>query len=245
MPSLYVRRLSVRPTEAMDAYLTEIPAVQALTRESLELTSPVAILVGENGTGKTTLLEALALACGFQAEGGSRHFNARQTRSGSNLADHLILGRSPARPRDGFYLKAENFYQTISYVDELEREDSTDYAAYGGKSLHERSHGEGFLELIQNRFVGHGLYLLDEPEAALSPMRQLTLLVEMKRLQDAGSQIILATHSPMLMAYPGAQVLLLDEAGIRSVDYRDTEHYQTTKLFLDNPEQMLHYLLRD
>jgi len=243
MNPLYIRSLSVVPSEEMDEYLLDIPAVQALIHEPLELKRPVTILVGENGTGKTTLLEALALASGFQAEGGSRHYNRDQIRNGSNLSTCLRVKRGPVRPSDGFYLKTENYYQTISYVDELEESYSTGYASYGGDSLHHSSHGEGLLKLVQNRFYGNGIYLLDEPEAALSPMRQLSLIVELKRLEEQRSQIVLATHSPILMAFPGAQVFLLNGEGIRETDYRETEHFQTSKLFLENPEQMLHYLL--
>ena len=237
MNTLYIKNLYVRSGEELEPYLLHIPAVQQLLREDLSIDSPVTILVGENGSGKTTLLEAVAVASGFQAEGGSRFFNRSQSKPASNLHENLVVARGK-RPADGYFLKAENYFQTISYVDETEAWDS-----YGGQSLHHRSHGEGFLDLVQNRFSGHGLYLLDEPEAALSPMRLLTLMVEISRLVELHSQFILATHSPILMAYPGAQVLQLDEEGIHRMDYRQTEHYQVTKMFLENPELMLHHLL--
>ncbi|WP_455012882.1 AAA family ATPase [Hominenteromicrobium sp.] len=143
-----------------------------------------------------------------------------------------------AYPKDGFFLRAESFYNAASYIDTLDEIPSV----YGG-SLHEKSHGESFLALVQNRFRGHGLYLLDEPEAALSPMRLLTLMGEIDRLTEAGSQFIISTHSPILMAFPGAEVLEITGAGIRSVPYRETEHFTVTRSFLENPERMLRILL--
>lgn len=145
--------------------------------------------------------------------------------------------------KDGFFLRAESFYNAASYLDELQKDDPTTLVSYGCVSLHEQSHGESFLALVQNRFGGEGLYLLDEPEAALSPSRILTLMVEINQLVQENSQFIISTHSPILMAFPNARIYLIDESGIRSVNYRDTEHFSLTKQFLDDPERMLHYLL--
>ena len=204
------------------------------------------VLVGENGTGKSTLLEAVAVACGFNAEGGTRNFDFSTRATHSPLHEYLTVGRT-AYPRDGFFLRAESFYNVATNIDEMEESPwgSGILNSYGGVSLHSRSHGESFLALVKNRFGGEGLYLLDEPEAALSPSRLLTLLCEVRRLVESDSQLIIATHSPILMAYPGARLYLLGEDGVRAVDYRETEHYQLTKRFLDDPERMLHYILKD
>ncbi len=227
-----------------DAYLEGIPAIAGLGL--LELHQPVTFLVGENGSGKSTLLEAVALALGFNPEGGSRNFafSTRDTHSG--LHNYLRLHRGPYRPKDGFFLRAESFYNVSSEVDRLANYQPGDglYQSYGGKSLHHQSHGESFLSLVHHRFWGQGIYLLDEPEAALSPARHLTLLAELHRLVQAGSQLVIATHSPLLMAYPQGEILLLGEGPIRPVEYRETEHYQITKSFLDSPERMLRILLR-
>lgn len=230
-----------------DAYLEGIPAIAGLGL--LELHQPVTFLVGENGSGKSTLLEAVALALGFNPEGGSRNFafSTRDTHSG--LHNYLRLHRGPYRPKDGFFLRAESFYNTATEVEELSKRSLSAppeefYRNYGGKSLHHQSHGESFLSLVHHRFWGQGIYLLDEPEAALSPARQLTLLAELHRLVQAGSQLVIATHSPLLMAYPQGEILLLGEGPIRPVGYRETEHYQITKSFLDSPERMLRILLR-
>lgn len=230
-----------------DAYLEGIPAIAGLGL--LELRQPVTFLVGENGSGKSTLLEAVALALGFNPEGGSRNFafSTRDTHSG--LYNYLRLHRGPYRPKDGFFLRAESFYNTATEVEELSKRSLSAppeefYRNYGGKSLHHQSHGESFLSLVHNRFRGEGIYLLDEPEAALSPARQLTLLAELHRLVEAGSQLLIATHSPILMAYPQGEILLLGEEPIHPVGYRETEHYQITKSFLDHPERMLRILFQ-
>lgn len=230
-----------------DSYLQDIPAIKGLSL--LELRQPVTFLVGENGSGKSTLLEAVALALGFNPEGGSRNFafSTRDTHSG--LHDYLRLHRGPYRPKDGFFLRAESFYNTATEVEELSQRSLSAppeefYRNYGGKSLHHQSHGESFLSLVHNRFRGEGIYLLDEPEAALSPARQLTLLAELHRLVEAGSQLLIATHSPILMAYTQGEILLLGEEPIHPVEYRETEHYQITKSFLDHPERMLRILFQ-
>lgn len=229
-------RLNSLPEE--DSYLGGLPVVRHLAqREELFFSKSVTFLVGENGTGKSTLLEAIAVAYGFNAEGGTRNFSFSTNSTHSELYRHLTLSRS-AYPKDGFFLRAESFYNAASYIDEIGAAHN-----YGGRSLHKQSHGESFLSLMENRFSGNGLYLLDEPEAALSPGRLMTLLVHIHALVQKNSQFIIATHSPILMAYPGAEVYLLTEDGIRSVGFRETEHYQLTRRFLENPEKMLHYLL--
>ena len=230
-----------------DSYLQDIPAIKGLSL--LELRQPVTFLVGENGSGKSTLLEAVALALGFNPEGGSRNFafSTRDTHSG--LYNYLRLHRGPYRPKDGFFLRAESFYNTATEVEELSKRSLSAppeefYRNYGGKSLHHQSHGESFVSLVHNRFRGEGNYLLDEPEAALSPARQLTLLAEIHRLVEAGSQLVIATHSPILMACSQGEILLLGEEPIHPVEYRETEHYQITKSFLDHPERMLRILFQ-
>ena len=214
---------------------------------ALTFPAPVTFFVGENGTGKSSLLEAIAVACGFNPEGGTRNFRFATRETHSELGEYLTPIRK-GYPRDGFFLRAESFYNVASSIDEMDEGGILGprvIDSYGGVSLHRQSHGESFLALVKNRFGGEGLYLLDEPEAALSPSRLLTLLCEVRRLVESDSQLIIATHSPILMAYPSARLYLLGEDGVRAVDYRETEHYQLTKRFLDDPERMLHYLLKD
>ena len=222
-----------------NSYLQVLPAVQYLRKVStLNFSSPVTFFVGENGTGKSTLLEAIAVAFGFNAEGGTRNFRFSTNQTHSELCDNISLVKR-AYANDGFFLRAESLYNAATYIDEVEAT-----LNYGAVSLHHQSHGESFMSIVQNRFSGNGLYLLDEPEAALSPMRLLTLLAEIQRLTEMNSQFIIATHSPILMAFPGAEIMEFSADGIRKVSYKETEHYQITKRFLDNPEQMLHYLLK-
>ena len=193
----------------------------------------VTFLIGENGTGKSTLLEAIAVAWGFNAEGGTRNFHFATQESHSQLHNHITLTRGVRRPRDGFFLRAESFYNVVSEIDRL------DVAhAYGGRSLHEQSHGESFFAHFTERFGGDGLYILDEPEAAVSPTRQLAMLVRMHDLVRQRSQFIIATHSPIIMAYPDAQILLLDDNGIAPVRYEDTEHFVVTREFLNDRSRM-------
>lgn len=230
------------------SYLTAIPAIRYLMRAGqLGLEKPVTFFVGENGTGKSTLLEAIAVAYGFNPEGGTKNFRFSTEDSHSALWQSLTLVKR-GYASDGFFLRAESFYNVATNIDRMDREPSFGppvVDSYGGVSLHHRSRGESFLALVQNRFGGHGVYLLDEPEAALSPARQLTLLCHIDGLVKKRSQFIIATHSPILMAYPGAQIFQFSEDGIQSVDYRETEHYQVTRRFLENPERMLKYLLED
>lgn len=250
MATKFLKKISFIGELAGGSYLNDIPAVKYLTQAGeISIDNDVTIFVGENGTGKSTLLEAIAVACGFNPEGGSRNFTFATAETHSELCKHIMVSRHTI-PKDGFFLRAESFYNVVTHIEELDSDEMADMLgaakikdSYGGISLHNQSHGESFLALVKNRFGGNGLYILDEPEAALSPMRLLTLIRLMKDLVDNGSQFIISTHSPILMAFPGAQILELSERGIKPTCYQDTEHYQVTKRFLDNPEKMLLYLL--
>lgn len=231
-----------------DEYVNQIPAVRFLAQGGvLTFSSAVTVLVGENGTGKSTLLEAIAIALGFNPEGGSRNFTFSTYRAHSSLHEQLVIGRD-AHPKDGFFLRAESFFNLATDIERMDAAPSFDgpvKGGYGGVSLHERSHGESFLALAQHRFFGHGLYILDEPESALSPNRLLSLLAIMHRLVRQDSQFIIATHSPILMSFPDAQVLSLSEEGILPVDYRKTEHYLLTRRMLEEPESVFRHLFSE
>lgn len=241
----YLTSVRLRHPLPAESYLCGLPAVRYLMEGgTLTFDRPVTFLVGENGTGKSTLLEGIAVACGFNPEGGTRNFSFSTRATHSPLGEYL----TPARrryPKDGFFLRAESFYNVATHIDELDETVPGPRLidSYGGVSLHHQSHGESFLSLVEHRFGGHGLYLLDEPEAALSPARLLTLMVLLDQLVKKDSQFVIATHSPILMAFPGARLYQLGEAGVTAVDYQETEHYQLTRRFLENPERMLHYLL--
>jgi len=214
--------------------------------DGFEFQSEVTFLVGENGSGKSTLLEAVAIAWGFNAEGGTQNFRFSTAKAHTELHDHIRLVRSARRPRDGFFLRAESFFNLASNMDELDKEPSFTPPirnSYGRLSLHQQSHGESFMALVMHRFGGDGLYILDEPEAALSPTRQLALLRRMHELVQNNSQFIIATHSPILMAYPGAKILQLDQHGIREIAYEETEHFVVTRNFLGNRQALLKELL--
>jgi predicted ATPase len=227
-----------------EEYLNKIPALQNLNHFAFK--KPVTFLVGENGSGKSTLLEALAIHCGFNPEGGTRNFNFSTNETHSSLYKNLKVSRSIPFPSDGFFLRAESFYNVATEIDRLAEGDPIFLNRnYGGKSLHEQSHGESFLALALNRFRGNSIFFLDEPEAALSPSRQMTLLARINDLVKDDSQFIIATHSPILMAYPHAEIIMLTETGIKSVAYEETEHYILTKRFLNNTERMLHYLFEE
>jgi predicted ATPase len=220
---------------------------------SLTLSSPVTFLVGENGSGKSTLLEALAWSVGFGAQGGSRdhHFSvllnldseAEPPGPFTEDVDGHALGRAlrlgwRQRSTSGFFLRAETFFNFSSYLESV----GSTFERYGGGSFHSKSHGEAFLALFENRFED-GLYILDEPEAALSPQRQLAFLRILHELTAPRiAQFVIATHSPILLAFPGATVLSLDSGRIVQVDYRDTEHYRLTRDFLEAPERFFRYL---
>lgn len=248
MERRYIGEVLLEGEIAPNSYLSRVPAVRHLmAHRTLPITDPVTIFVGENGTGKSTLIEAIAVAFGFNPEGGSRNFNFSTAATHAELWKHLVLAKQDY-PEDGFFLRAESYYNVATNIDEMDAEPAFSppvIQSYGGVSLHEQSHGESFLALVHNRFFGNGLYILDEPEAALSPSRLLTLMVEMVQLVKQRSQFIIATHSPLLMAFPGACVYQITDTGIQRVAYRDTDHYRITRAFLDDPDKMLSALLEE
>ncbi|HSY20356.1 MAG TPA: AAA family ATPase [Candidatus Acidoferrales bacterium] len=229
-------RLERDAVTSFDEYPFCVPAIRHLHR--LEFHPAVTFFVGENGSGKSTLLEALAVKLGFNAEGGSKNFNFATRETHSRLNEFIRVERGIGRPTDHYFLRAESFYNLASQIDDLSAAFS-----YGGKSLHAQSHGEAFLSLLANRLQGDGVYLFDEPEAALSPQRQLSVLTLLHRLVYHQSQIIIATHSPILLAYPNARIYQFSEDGIKEVKYTETEHYQVTRDFLNRHERMLEILL--
>lgn len=225
-------------------YTAQIPSLRDGLQ--LRLKSNVTFFVGENGSGKSTLLEGIAESCGFSLSGGNRNHNRntgyRFEGYESPLTEILQLSWTPRRINDGFFMRAENFFNFASYIDELALEDNRILQAYGGRSLHEQSHGESFLSLFNNQFES-GIYLLDEPEAALSPARILAFISVINQLEQSGrAQFIIATHSPILICYPGASIYQFDEDGIAETTYEDTEHFTLTKSFLDNPRLYLRHL---
>ena len=224
---------------SFDAYPYSLPVIKGL--DTLRFHPRVTFVVGENGSGKSTLLEAIATAWGFNPEGGTRNFNFSTASTHSGLWQCMRLSKGYQRPKDGFFLRAESFYNLASNIDTMDSEPGPGVPvinSYGGKSLHHQSHGESFFSLMIHRFGGDGLYILDEPEAALSPARQLAMLNRMHQLVSENSQFIIATHSPIIMAYPDAEILMITESGIDKVDYEETDHYQTTKLFINNYQKM-------
>ncbi|MGT2507134.1 AAA family ATPase [Cupriavidus basilensis] len=244
--SQFISRVSLRRdiVNSFERYPFCLPAVRAL--DAMEMHPKVTFLVGENGSGKSTLMEAIAVAMGYNAEGGTRNFSFGTRRSHSVLHEYLRIARGFKRPRDGFFLRAESFFNVATEIERLDEEPGFGppvINAYGGRSLHEQSHGESFLALMMHRFGGNGLYLLDEPEAALSPQRQLAVLSRIHDLVEDGSQFIIATHSPILMAYPNAWIYTCSPDGVARIDYQDTEHFRVTRDFLASPERMLRVLL--
>lgn len=249
----FIRSIEVTDPDGVEegAFPWTLPAVAALAEEGLELDPRVTFLVGENGSGKSTLIEAFAVAAGLNPEGGSRNFSYSTRDSHSGLSAALRLIRGPRRPRTDFFLRAESFFTAATHLEVLRREAAEAglggdaLAAYGGRSLHEQSHGESFLAVLMNRFGPDGLYFLDEPEAALSAQNCLTCLRRMHQLVEGGSQFVVATHSPILLAFPGATIYECGEAGLARVDYDDASPVRVTRGFLASPERFIGLLLED
>jgi predicted ATPase len=240
-PSRYLVDMSLNRDEvpSFEEYPFCLDSVRSLRRIALH--PKVTYFIGENGSGKSTLLEAVAVNWGFNPEGGTRNFQFGTRPSHSVLHEYLRLGKGVKRPQDGYFLRAESFFNVATEIERLDEEPGGPpiIDAYGGRSLHEQSHGESFLVLLTERFRGHGLYILDEPEAALSPQRQLAVLARIHQLVERGSQFVVATHSPILMAYPDSAIFQCGPGGLVPIEYEETEHYQVTKDFLDNREKML------
>lgn len=216
------------------SYLRKIAAIREL--DELSFNTPVTFFVGENGSGKSTLLEAIAVAYGFNPEGGTLNYSFSTYDSHSELHDAMRLVRSFNKAKWGYFLRAESFYNVATAEEE--------YTKIQGipQHYHEKSHGESFLSVIQKNFDQNGLYILDEPEAALSPQRQLTLLLEMSKCVKNDSQFIIVTHSPILLGYPNADILSFDEGAIKPISYEDTQSYQITKMFINDRRQILRHL---
>lgn len=232
-------RLEEENIPSKNSYPFTIPAISHFS--SLDFQNKVTFFVGENGSGKSTLLEAIAYQCQFNTAGGGRNNRYEVHASQSDLGEYLQLSWSPTKLTNGFFLRAESFYQFATHIDQLDEFDSKKkFASYGGKSLLQQSHGESFLSLFLHRFRGEAIYLLDEPEAALSPQRQLSFLRILHDLAETEEcQFIIATHSPILLGYPNATILSFDGDQIEEIAYEDTEHYQITKYFLQYREKML------
>mgnify|MGYP006298933151 CR=1 FL=1 len=238
MPDGFLRYVRFRDDAEpeWERYPFSIPAVREI--ESVALDPDVTFLVGENGSGKSTLIEAIAVLAGMNAEGGSKNLRFETNRTESPLHKVLRPVRNARREKTEFFLRTESYYNVGTALEQM----PGGTAPYGGKSPHEQSHGESFLNLALHRFGPEGLYILDEPEAALSPQRQLSFLARIHELVEQDSQFIVATHSPILMAYPGATIYLLTEEGVEQVDYEDTEHFQLTRDFLNHRERYFRHL---
>lgn len=228
-----------------DSYLRDIPALANIS--VLDFNNNITFFVGENGTGKSTMIEAIAVAYGFSAEGGTRNYRFSTYESHSPLYRAISMTKGIQRPKNGYFLRAESFYNVASKAEDYRDGINPEYyyRNYGGRSLHEQSHGESFLSLIQGYFDGNGLYILDEPESALSPQRQLTLIIEIDRLSKLGAQFIIASHSPLLLGIPGADILSFDDRHIHPCSYTETESYQVTELFINHRDYLLKRLLSD
>ncbi len=244
----YVRAIKLK-TNLIDSYKSfpfHLPAVESL-KEELSFHPNVTYLVGENGMGKSTLLEGIAVSLGFNPEGGTQNFNFSSYDSHSDLADYLSLAKGFHKPSNQFFFRAETYYNVATNIEELDRDPlggGKIIDSFGGTSLHQQSHGESFFSAFMYRFGGDGLFILDEPEAALSPIRQLSMLTRIHDLVNEGSQFIISTHSPILMAYPDARMLQLTKAGISDSTLEDTEHYKIMKQFFEDKDRLLHHLFQ-
>jgi predicted ATPase len=226
-----------------DSYPFNLPIVRNL--KTLEFSKSVTYIVGENGSGKSTLLEAIATLLGLNAEGGSRNFNFRTQETHSSLYKELRAVRADLNYKNAFFFRAESFYNVASEVDRIANDDRHMLDSYGGISLHEQSHGESFMALFTNRLRNKGLYIFDEPEAALSYTNQLRFLVWMKDAISEGSQIIISTHSPVILAYPDAEIYVAEDGILNKSSYNDCYIYRDMLSFVMNKDLVLKELLSE
>lgn len=245
-PGPYLRRVEIDPKRVPSdgGYAFKLPVIRKLSSEPLTFHPKVTFFVGENGSGKSTLLEGIAVACGLNPEGGSVNFNFATKETHSKLHWALNVVKEPHTPGDKYFLRAESFYNVASEIERIDEGSGDILKAYGYRSLHDQSHGESFFALFQNRFHEHGLYFMDEPEAALSPTRQIAFLSLLHDFVSEGAQFLIATHSPIIMAYPDAEIVQFDRTGLRKVAYTETEHYLVTRGFLANSARMFEDLFR-
>jgi predicted ATPase len=241
----YIKSADLKRGEvpSFERFPFDLPAVRNFRK--LNFHPNVTYIIGENGMGKSTLLEGIAIALGFNPEGGTRNFNFSSYDSHSELDRYLRIAKGARRPRDHFFFRAESFYNVATNIEELDQEPGGGKIidSFGGTSLHEQSHGEAFFAAFIHRFRGNGIYILDEPESALSPLRQMSMLARMHELVNQGSQFIISTHSPILMAYPDATLIELSDEGMRETELEETSHYKVMKQFFADKERMLHHLL--
>lgn len=236
MDESFIRGVKIEYTDPKE-YPFSIPAIKHL--ESVNFSRPVTFFVGENGTGKSTIIEAIAVAAGFNAEGGTKNYSFSSQDTTSSLKDTITLIRGYKREKYGYFLRAESFYTTANYAE---------YGTFGGpllfdgKRIHEQSHGEAFMSIIDT--FRPGLFIFDEPESALSPQRQLELMKRIHTLVNRGSQFIIATHSPILLTYPGATIYQLSPQGIEQVRYQSTDHFRVTRDFLNDPSYYVNELFQ-
>jgi predicted ATPase len=231
----YIKSIRFDKSDAIDSktHPFNIPLIDQLTE--INFHKDVTFFVGENGAGKSTLIEAIAVGLGFSKEGGNKNFNIETTQNSvSSLHDHFKFIKSFKKPKDYYFLRAESFFNVATYMDEVNY-----LGAYGGKSLHEQSHGEAFLSLLNHKLKGNGLYIFDEPEAALSPLRQLTAVGAIHKLVMQNSQFIIATHSPIIMAYPNAKILMIEDGILKQTTFEETEHFEVYNLFFNNYQMMI------
>lgn len=218
-----------------ESYLTRIEALYMVKK--IDFMKPITLFVGENGSGKSTLLEAIAVAHGFNPEGGTKNYCFSTHDTHSELCNAITIAKGYRKEKWGYFLRAESFYNVAT-----QEEEYADFA-HPSEEYHNRSHGESFLKMVQNNIQPNGLYFLDEPEAALSPQRQLTLLAEIYRCASDGAQFIIATHSPILLGIPNAEILSFDNGKIHTCRYEETESYKVTELFINNRKRLLENLL--
>lgn len=236
---MFLKGFCLNIPDSEKSYIKDIPLIKLLNNNGpFNFEKPVTFFIGENGSGKSTLLESLAVSLGMNAEGGSRNFNFSTRLTESDLHNYMDIARISYED-DSYFLRAESLYNVASNIEDLK----LNLCFYGGRSLHNQSHGESFMSLIENRFKGNGVYLLDEPEAALSPTRQMSLLCKIDDLVNNNSQLIIATHLPIVLAYPNAEIYEISDNKITKTNYRDTFIYKTVKQFVDSPERMIGLLL--